>query len=128
MGWRADTRTIIKAYPDLKRRVAQLHTVSITPNYNGMPGSGEPSRTTEVVALRSLPPDEQRWYDAVSNAISTTMRYRNGDLRLAVINLVYWKATHTLEGAAMAIHVGNKTAQGWHSDFIELVDAYMRIL
>jgi len=140
MGWRKDTRAIIRAYPELKRRARELHDVSLTANYGTpakvkgvdmnviLPGSGEASRTTEDVALRQLSPDDQRALDAVSNAIETTMRHRNGDLRVRIIDLVYWRKSHTLEGAAMAVHVSPKTAKGWHSAFVELVDAYLRVL
>lgn len=128
MGWRKNTRAIIRAYPELKLRERELEEVAVTPRYSAEPGSSEASRTTEAVALRSLPPGDQRALDAVSNAIQTTMRYRNGDLRVRIIDLVYWKQTHTLEGAALAVHVSPQTAQEWNSAFIELVDAYMRVL
>lgn len=32
MGWRKDTRAIIRAYPELKRRARELHDVSLTAN------------------------------------------------------------------------------------------------
>lgn len=140
MGWRKDTRAVIRRYPELKRRERDLKEMSVTANYGTpaevdkkfvnvlLPGSGDASRTTEDIALRSLPPDDQRALDAVSAAIQTTMRYRNGDLRVKIIDLVYWRRSHTLEGAALAVHVSTKTAQAWHSDFIELVDAYLRVL
>lgn len=128
MGWRKDTRAVIRAYPELKRRERELKEVAVTPRYSAEPGGGEASRTTERVALRSLPPGDQRALDAVNNAIQTTMRYRNGDLRVRIIDLVYWRQTHTLEGAAQTVHVSIGTARVWHNAFVELVDAYMRIL
>lgn len=145
MGWRKYTRAIIRAYPELKRRERELKDHSAIANYgtpavltdkNGkktlvnvlLPGSGTASRATEDIALRTLPPGDQRALDAVSAAIQTTMRYRNGDLRVKIIDLVYWRQTHTLEGAAMEVHVSLDAAKRWHSAFIELVDAYFRIL
>ena len=140
MGWRKDTRAIIRTYPELKRRERELKEISVVANYGTpaivggermnvlLPGGGTASRTTEDVALRQLSPDDQRALDAVSNAIQTTMRYRNGNLRVKIIDLVYWRQSHTLEGAAQAVHVSLKTAQGWHSAFVELVDAYLRVL
>lgn len=86
------------------------------------------TRTVETAALRQLPPEEQRELDAVSAAIQTTARYRNGALRIKLIDLIYWRGTHSLTGAALAIHVSTPTARLWHNGFIELVDAYMRIL
>lgn len=128
MGWRKNTRAVIRAYPELRRRERELHDMPVTPRYSAEPGGGEASRTTENAAIRTLPPGDQRALDAVSAAIQTTMRYRNGNLRVRIIDLVYWRRSHTLEGAALAVHVSLKTAQGWHSDFVELVDAYLRVL
>ncbi len=128
MGWRQDTRRIIRKYPELRRREMALHEQKVTPTYSGMPGGGCASRTTETIATRTLNATDQRNLDAVKKAIETTMRYRNGDLRIRVIDLMYWKKTHTMEGAAMQTHVSIRTAQDWHNAFVELVDAYLRIL
>lgn len=128
MGWRAETRAVIREYPRLKRAEAELKMQSLTPSLTGMPGGTEVSRTTENVAIRTLPPKQQRKLDAVRYAIETTTRYRNGELRIRLIDLIYWRKTHTLTGAAMKIHVAEITAKNWHNDFVELVDAYMRIL
>jgi len=141
MGWRKNTRAVIREYPNLRRRERELKDMAVTANYGTpdkqpdgtvvnvvLPGSGSASRTTEDVALRQLSPDDQRALDAVSNAIQTTMRYRNGALRVRIIDLVYWRRSHTLEGAAMALHVSPQTAKFWHNNFVELVDAYLRVL
>lgn len=128
MGWRGDARAAIRAYPDLRRREEALHEMQITQAYGKTPGSHSASRTTEAVAVRTLPPDDQRALDAVASAISTTLRYRNGHERLQLISLVYWQRTHTLDGAALRLSVSPGTAKAWHSGFVELVDAYMRVL
>ena len=49
---------------------------------------------------------------AVEDAIAETER---------LIDLVLWKRTHTLQGAAMAVYVSERTAQEWHRQFIRLV-------
>lgn len=128
MGWRSETRRVIRRYPELKHREAALHDPTITPLYTPLPASGTPGRTTEAVALRELPPQEQRELAAVSSAVSTTMRYRNGTLRVRLVDLVYWERACSLEGAAIRLHVSIGTAKTWHSAFIELVDAYLRVL
>ena len=38
-----------------------------------------------------------------------------------LIDLVLWKRTHTLQGAAMVVYVSERTAQEWHRQFIYLV-------
>ena len=126
MGWRKNARDIIKDYPRLKRKEAELRLVSIMPAMTGIPSSHKVSRTTEDAAIKGLPPEEQKALDAVNQAIITTGRYRNGSLRLKIIELVFWTGSHTLDGAAMKCNVSNQTAYNWHNDFVALVDAYYR--
>ena len=126
-NWREETKRIIRAYPALLREEAELHDSRITPSLSGMPGAGGVSRKTENIAMKELPPGSQRELDAVRKAISTTDRYRNSRDRLKVIDLVYWKQTHDLHGAAMRCHYSYESVQEWNAAFIELVDAYMRV-
>lgn len=58
---------------------------------------------------------------AVEGAIAETERLVDGAERLRLIDLVLWKRTHTLQGAAMAVYVSERTAQEWHRQFIRLV-------
>lgn len=58
---------------------------------------------------------------AVQRAIDETKRMENGKERLQVIELVFFRQTHTLEGAALMVPCHYKTAQKWHNDFIRLV-------
>lgn len=58
---------------------------------------------------------------AVADAIAETERLVDGAERLRLIDLVLWKRTHTLQGAAMAVYVSERTAQEWHRQFIRLV-------
>lgn len=125
--WRSEARQVIRRYPELLKKEAQIRTISITPNYSGMPSAHTASRTTENQALLTLPHDEQRDLDAVRTALDTIRRYRNGDLRYKLVDIVYWKRSHTVDGAAMLLHVHEKTAHEWDRGFIELVDSYRRI-
>lgn len=59
--------------------------------------------------------------EAVEAAIAATERMQNGRHRMAVVNMVFWKKTHTLSGAALMIPCSERTAQQWHADFIRLV-------
>lgn len=128
MGWRKDAKEMIRTYPSLIEKETELKSSKITPSYSGMSGSSSASRTVEDLALRELSPEEQRVLTAVRQAIATTLRYRNGTLRMRLIDLVYWKATHTLQGAAMCCYVSRDTAYEWHQAFIDLVDAYYRVI
>lgn len=61
---------------------------------------------------------EQR---AVEAAIVETEAMPSGKERLMVVDLVLWKGTHTLDGAAVEAHCGGRTAQRYSADFIRAV-------
>ena len=67
---------------------------------------------------RRLTDDE---FSAVEAAIEETKQRIDGAERIRLIDLVLWKRTHTLQGAAMAVYVSERTAQEWHRQFIRLV-------
>lgn len=58
---------------------------------------------------------------AVEAAIEETKQLIDGSERLRLIDLVLWKRTHTLQGAAMVVYVSERTAQEWNRQFIYLV-------
>ena len=58
---------------------------------------------------------------AVKAAIEETEQLADGAERIRLIDLVLWKRTHTLQGAALACYVSERTAQEWHRQFIRLV-------
>ena len=119
--WWGYIRNVVRSYPDLKREYEELHQQSVTANMSGMPGGGSVSRGTENVAIRQLPATKQREYDAVAKAIEATRRMHGGDLRVRIIDLVYWKRTHTVEGAAMRVGYGVDRGKQIHGEFIRLV-------
>lgn len=80
------------------------------------------------LAIRELPSTSQREYEAVRRAVETTEHYRNGQERLKVIELVLWKKTHNLQGAALQIPCHVDTAKVWHGDFIRLVASYYGLM
>lgn len=120
--WWGFARKMVRDYPDLKMKLDELHTQSMSPDISGMPRGGSAGRTTESIALRQLPPDDQQDYDAVRRAIEITRQLADGDARIALIRYAYWgKKMHKLEDAALQVHVSERTAQRWHADFIRLV-------
>ncbi len=123
--WWGYIRNVIRAYPELKKEYDALHQQSITANISGMPGSGSVSRGTESIAIRELPRTKQREYEAVRKAIDFTRRMPNGDLRLRVIDLVFWKERRKLLDAGESVGYAYKTARTIQSTFIKLTaDAY----
>lgn len=126
MGWRKDARGVVRRYPQHRRELEDIRSGSVMQNYSGMPGAGSASRTTEDVALRTLPRDAQREYDAVDFAIRSTIANYPRDYqdRLKLISVLYWQRDKlTLEGAATLIPCSVETAKKWNSAFLQLVDA-----
>lgn len=65
--------------------------------------------------------NEMKEYTAVKEAAEETSRMEDGGDRITLIDLVFWKQTHTLPGAAMKIPCSERTGRRWHTDFIKLV-------
>ena len=82
---------------------------------------GAPRRATEDLATASLGDQIDREVEAVRMAIDETEALQNGRERLRLIDLVFWKQTHTMIGACSACHVSERTGQQWHADFIHAV-------
>ena len=64
---------------------------------------------------------EHREMEAVRRACERTLRLPDGRNRLDLIELVFWKRSHNLQGAAMKVSVSDRTALRWHGDFIKAV-------
>lgn len=120
-GWWYHTRDVVRSYPVLRDRLRELQRPSLSPGRDGLPGGSEPGRTTEQLALRMLPPVEQEDLDAVERAVTVTRGLPDGKERLRIVRLVHWRMSHTISGAAMAVHVSVRTAYRWQNDFFLLV-------
>lgn len=119
--WWPYAKGIIRRYPQLKAEYSDLHTTSLTASYSSEPHGSGANRTTENIAVRELPTTKQREYEAVRQAIAMTERYKDGLSRLKVIDLVLWRQSHTIAGAALYIPTSERTATQWHGEFIRLV-------
>ncbi len=126
--WWGYIKNIIRAYPGLKKDYEALHEQSVTANTSGMPGGGEVSRGTENIAIRELPYTKQREYEAVRRAVEHTMHFRNGKERLEIINLMYWKNSHTLAGAGLQVGYGYDRARQIHQEFVVAVATYYGLM
>ena len=58
---------------------------------------------------------------AILKAIEETNKMDTGKDRLRVIELVYFKGTKTLAGAALDVHCSERQVLRYHGDFIRLV-------
>ena len=121
-NWRPYVINVLRDYLLYKRIDREAHSQKITAQYNKGRGGSGASRTTETAALRTgLTRQQERELEAVEKAIRSTRRGPDGKIRLKVVELVYFRDTHTIEGAAQQVHVSYWTAQKWTDSFIRLV-------
>ena len=119
--WWGYAKGMVRQYPALKKEYDALQDFRSPGSVIVSSGGGSPSRTAENAALRRLPRVKQSEYDAVEKAIERTKALKTGPERLALIDLVYWKKTSNLDGAAYRLHFSTATAYRYHKEFIGLV-------
>ena len=122
--WWSYVKWMIRLYPERVAELRRRQEASVTANYNAMPGGSEASRTTEELGTVSLGKAVDREVAAVRYAIEHTGYLKDGPERIHLIELIYWKKTHTLTGACDVCHVSERTGQQWHADFIHTVAKY----
>ena len=108
--WWGYAKAIIRRYPTLRAELQERQRPAMEIDYSGMPHGGGAVRSTELIAIRELPTQKQREYEAVRKAIEATERVPGGRDRIKVIDLVFWRRSHTLEGAALTIPCSYRTA------------------
>lgn len=119
--WRQAARQAAYDYPGLRAQLRDLQSMSVTPSLSGMPMGGGEHRSTEDAALRQLPPEDQRRLDAVAQALAISEHLTSGLSRVKLIELVYFRRSHTVEGAALQIPCSVQTAWTWNNDFLLLI-------
>ena len=123
--WRPNVERALRVYPYLKASKQAAQEQSITPSYTGMPRGGGISRTTENAATRHFSAQEEKILDAVDRAIAEVSKHRDGQDVLRIVEMVDFKRSHTLEGAAMALFMHRVTASDKRTRFVDLVGKYM---
>ena len=121
MGWRAEARRALRDYPRIKRRQGENER-QITPVYGGAAVQHSASRTTENVALRStLTEREENIISAVEFMVAMQSRYYNAEARMKMLSLVYFRRTHTMQGAAMEVGYNINTVKSWNTEMLTAV-------
>lgn len=118
-GWWSYAKYMARNYTNLFRELEEKQSISTTANYSAGPrGSGE-ARGTEAAAIRQLSPVKMREYEAVRKAVEASSSVPgNGHLRVKLVEMVYFKRTHTLEGACQALHISYITGKRYNQDFL----------
>ena len=121
-GYWAGAIEAVEKYPERMRRLEELRTQNITANISGMPGGGGVSRSTENIALRQLPPSQQKDCEAVELALAEMRKKAYGKDALDLIRMRYWqKPKCNLSTIAMRLHYSEVTMKRWNSEFIRMV-------
>lgn len=119
----------IKAYPERKRRLAELRRPKLTLSYSCAGGHGsEVGDPTGAAATRTLPEKQQEELEAVERAIEQTLRLPDGTARMKVVELRFFRKTHSLIGAALEVNYSRDWAKMASGDFIREVVKELRYL
>lgn len=127
-GWWGYAKFMVRAYPGLKAEYQERQSQRITREIAAVVSGTVASRTTENTAIRQLSPAKQAEYDAVTKAIEATKRLKTGKERMAMIDMVFWKQSHTLDGAAYALGYSYDSARLYQRDFLRLVGLYRGLM
>lgn len=65
-------------------------------------------------------------YEAVRQALDDTERWPNGDCVRRLVDMVFFRQSHTLSGAAQRIPCGYETAKRWQQKFVRQVASNFR--
>ena len=116
----------VRNYPALKKEYEELHEQSLSQKLTGMPGGRCTARATENIALKQMPPQKQREYEAVRRAIDTTVKLPDGQKRKDLIDRMYWQGKKlTITQVMYQVNAGDALAKRWHREFIWLVGKNM---
>lgn len=127
-NWWPFALNMIRDYPVRVQALKDLRQQNVTADMSGMPRAGGESRITEGVAMRMLPAQEQREYDAVHQALQRTRGMDNGRQREEIVRLSIWRG-YSIAGAAMIVPgVSEDTARRYRWQFIMLVGMFYGFL
>ena len=127
--WWGHAKNILRDYPRLRREYLLLKSQSITPAYETAGHGSEISRPVETVALRTLPDaDDQRAFDAARQTAIAIQAEDNGELKYKLLEMIYWKGTHTLAGAAQNLYISERTAKRWNRHILITVGRFYGFL
>ncbi len=71
---------------------------------------------------------KEKFDDAVKAVLARTSGQNDGNERLKMIDLVYIKRRYTVPGAAVQLHISERTAANWNRDFVYAVAKEMGYL
>lgn len=128
-SWWPYIKTVVRRYPDMKHEFNELIRPRITTSYSmAAGGSNQASRTTENTALRILSSGTVQELEAIEKTIRHTKELTDGEDRMKLIDLVYWRQSHNLHGAALKLNISYATAKRWNENFFLNVARRLKLL
>ena len=116
--WWGYVKRILYYYPELKAKEKELHETAVTASYGGAAAGGQSGDMVSRAAMRELPLIEKNYVEQVEKTIREFAIKENGAETLRIIDLVYFKKTHKLYGAAQEIYTSERSARRMHSRFL----------
>lgn len=79
------------------------------------------------------PPDqrtrnEQRRFETVNALLDTVDHMEDARDKRKFIDMVYFRQSHNIQGAALCIPVGKRTVERWNSQILGAVDEIMNLM
>lgn len=120
--WWSNCVRMVANYPSRKEEYEELKSQLVAAGIEGMPHGSGASRATENIALRELPPQKQREFEAVTRALQITQMLPTGAQQVELIKRMYWQGRKLrIDDVCPSLYVSYKTAERWHTAFIRLV-------
>lgn len=114
--WWGYIRRVLRAYPYLRKELDELQKPMQSKGEQVCRGSGV-GRPVEMMAAVTLPDrQEQRELQAVEKALDEV-----DEISRRLVEMVFFKQSHTLQGAAMCLHISYRTARRRQSYIIVAV-------
>lgn len=126
--WWSYVKNVIRAYPELEQILREPIHTPVTAKYSSAPTKTAAGRAMERAAVKRLSGRDVAEYEAVLAAISETARMDTGEVRLTIIDLVYWKQSHTLAGAGMKVGYSYRRTRDFHQQFFYQVAENLGLL
>lgn len=124
--WWGYVKNVIRAYPELRERLLEAPETAVTARYSPQTRQSGTGRPVECSVVQRLSSRDAEEYEAVNAAIRETARMSNGEARLAIIDLVYWKRGKVcVDEAGMRVGYSPKQAKRICVEFIRLVAFYL---
>lgn len=121
MSWRNEARAALRAYPKILKKKAET-PIRITSSYDGVIVRHDANRTVENAVMNSsLSEREENIITAVSFALEMQSRYHNAAERRKFVELVYFRGTHTMHGAALECKYSVDTIWRWNTEILTAV-------